>query len=71
MIFAYSVKKPNQLQFNSKQQENNKISLWPELVVGVSHLMSSEFRHEDFNNSDEYEEVDLTKDNNAVLSMWY
>lgn len=26
--------------------------------------MSSEFRHEDFNNSDEYEEVDLRKDNN-------
>lgn len=26
--------------------------------------MSSEFRHQDFNNSDEYEEVNLRKDEN-------
>lgn len=37
------------------EQEN----ISPELVVSVSHLMSSEFRHQDFDNSDEYEEVNL------------
>lgn len=42
--------------FNLYQQE---IVLSPELVVSVSHLVSSEFRHQDFNNSDEYEEVNL------------
>ncbi len=36
-----------------------KVVLLPELVVCVSHLMSSEFRHEDFDNSNEDEEVDL------------
>lgn len=31
----------------------------PELVVGVSHLMSSKFRHQDLDDSDKYEEVNL------------
>lgn len=30
--------------------------------------MSSEFRHQDFNNSDEYEEVNLRKDENRNQS---
>lgn len=47
-----------------KKKKKKKSSVRPELVVGVSHLMSSEFRHQDFNNSDEYEEVNLRKDQN-------
>lgn len=40
-------------------QYSTELFLSPELVVSVSHLMSSEFRHQNFDNPDEYEEINL------------
>lgn len=40
----------------------------PELVVGVSHLVRSQFGHQDFDDSDENEEVDLEKRGESKMS---
>lgn len=42
--------------------QKQKTYFSPELVISVSHLVSSEFRHKDFDNSDEYEEVNLKRE---------
>lgn len=40
----------------------------PELVVSVSHLVRSQFGHQDFDDSDENEEVDLEKRRESKMS---
>lgn len=43
----------------------------PELVICVPHLVCSEFRHQDFDDVDEDQEVDLTQTETQSLTDTY
>lgn len=49
----------DQVSGSRRQRLRNPSRPSPELVVGVSHLVSSQFGHQDFNDVDEDQEVDL------------